>query len=451
MKTKVTPKIMPGFMELLPAEQIAFNKMKQIIQDTYESFGFTPLDTPVLELSEVLLAKAGGETEKQIYRFSKGDTDICMRFDLTVPFSRFAAKNQNNLAFPFRRYHIGKVYRGERPQKGRFREFYQADIDIIGNEKLAVVYDAEIPSIMYQALTKLGLKRFHIRMNNRKLLKGFYQELGLDDQSADILRVVDKLDKIGVDNVRACLNDLNIDNTLIDRILSFVEIDGDVDTVMNKLSDLNIQNDLFKTGCMELKTVSTALQAMGVPQTHYKIDLKITRGLDYYTGTVYETTIDDYPTWGAICSGGRYDNLAENYTDKKLPGIGMSIGLTRLYDLLNDVNLIRTSGQTPTEVLVLPMGDGMVYPLTVSKILREAGIKTEVYFADVKFKNKMAYANKTGVPFVAILGEDEEKNQVVALKNMTTGEQQTVSLNELAEILRQHLNQRPVESVVCQE
>lgn len=451
MKTKVTPKIMAGFMELLPAEQIAFNKMKQIIQDTYESFGFTPLDTPILELSDVLLAKAGGETEKQIYRFTKGDTDICMRFDLTVPFSRFAAKNQNDLAFPFRRYHIGKVYRGERPQKGRFREFYQADIDIIGNEKLSVVYDAEIPSIMYQALTKLGVKRFHIRMNNRKLLNGFYQELGLEEQSADILRIIDKLDKIGVDNVRACLQDLSIDNILIDKILSFVDIDGDVETVMHKLSDLNIQNEMFKTGCAELQTVSTALQAMGVPQTHYKIDLKITRGLDYYTGTVYETTLDDYPTWGAICSGGRYDSLAENYTDKKLPGIGMSIGLTRLYDLLSGENLIRIGGQTPTEVLVLPMGDGMVYPLSVSKVLRDAGIKTEVYFADVKFKNKMAYANKTGVPFVAILGEDEEKNQVVALKNMTTGEQETVSLDMLAQTVSTLLTKRPIDTVVCQE
>lgn len=451
MKNKVSPKIMSGFMELLPAQQLAFERMKKVVQDTYESYGFVPLDTPVLELSEVLLAKAGGETEKQIYRFTKGDTDICMRFDLTVPFSRFAAKNQNDLAFPFRRYCIGKVYRGERPQKGRFREFYQADIDIIGNEKLAVVYDAEIPSIMYRVLTKLGLKRFHIRMNNRKLLKGFYQSLGLEEQSMDILRLVDKLDKIGTENVRLGLLDLGVSDENAQRILSFVEIGGTVDEVLHQLNGLGIDNESFYAGCMELKTVSDALTAMGVPQSHYKIDLKITRGLDYYTGTVYETTVDDYPTWGTICAGGRYDNLAENYTDKKLPGIGMSIGLTRLFDLLNDAGLIRTQGQTPTEVLILPMGNSVSYPLTVAKVLRDANIKTEVYFADVKFKNKMTYANKTGVPYVIILGEDEETSQVVALKNMQTGDQETLPFDTIAERVCACLNEQMELPVIMQD
>lgn len=451
MKKKITPKIMPGFMELLPAKQLAFERMKQIVQEAYESYGFVPLDTPILELSEVLLAKAGGETEKQIYRFMKGDTDISMRFDLTVPFSRFVAKNQNDLAFPFRRYCIGKVYRGERPQKGRFREFYQADIDIIGSEKLSVVYDAEIPSIMYQVLTKLGLKRFHIRMNNRKVLCGFYQFLGLEEQSADILRLVDKIDKIGAENVRLGLLDLNVPETACQQILSFVEIGGTVDEVLSQLADLGIENDSFKTGCDELKTVSEALTALGVPQTHYKIDLKITRGLDYYTGTVYETTVDDYPTWGAICSGGRYDNLAENYTDRKLPGIGMSIGLTRLFDLLDGAGLIYTNGQTPTEVLVLPMDSSVSYPLTVARTLREAGIKTEVYFGDVKFKNKMVYANKTGVPYVAILGEDEEKTQVVTFKNMTTGEQETLALTAVAGRLTKLLSASQTPPVIMQK
>ncbi len=451
MKKKVTPKIMSGFMELLPADQLAFEKMKQIVQETYESYGFVPLDPPVLELSDVLLAKAGGETEKQIYRFTKGDTDMCMRFDLTVPFSRFAAKNQNELAFPFRRYCIGKVYRGERPQKGRFREFYQADIDIIGNEKLSVVYDAEIPSIMYSVLTKLGLKRFHIRMNNRKLLRGFYQSLGLEEQSADILRLVDKLDKIGSENVRLGLLDLGVSQDNATRILSFVEIGGDAESVMAQLSQLGIDNEAFRAGCEELKTVSEALTALGVPQSHYKIDLKITRGLDYYTGTVYETTVDDYPTWGTICAGGRYDNLAENYTDKKLPGIGMSIGLTRLFDLLSGAGLIRTAGQTPTEVLVLPMGSSVSYPLAVAKALREADIKTEVYFADVKFKNKMVYANKIGVPYVVIVGEDEEAQQTVSFKNMVTGDQESVSLNDGVKRLKALLDDRPILPVITQE
>ena len=451
MKTKVSPKIMSGFMELLPADQLAFEKMKSIVEQIYRNYGFVPLDTPILELSEVLLAKAGGETEKQIYRFTKGDTDMCMRFDLTVPFSRFVAKNQNDLAFPFRRYCIGKVYRGERPQKGRFREFYQADIDIIGNEKLSVVYDAEIPSIMYRVLTKLGLKRFHIRMNNRKLLQGFYQSLGLENQSSDILRLVDKLDKIGTENVRLGLLDLGISEDNASRILSFVDIGGNSNEVMARLQALHIENDSFKMGLEELKTVSDALTAMGVPQTHYKIDLKITRGLDYYTGTVYETTVDDYPTWGAICSGGRYDNLTENYTDKKLPGIGMSIGLTRLFDLLKDAGLIRTLEQTPTQVLILPMGTGVRYPLVVAEALRSAGINTEVYFADVKFKNKMTYANKISVPYVIILGEDEEANQTCSLKNMQTGEQTNISFDDVAKTVKLLLEQGEDLPVIMQE
>lgn len=451
MKNKVTPKIMSGFMELLPADQIAFERLVKIVRETYESYGFVPLDTPVLELSEVLLAKAGGETEKQIYRFTKGDTDMCMRFDLTVPFSRFAAKNQNDLAFPFRRYHIGKVYRGERPQKGRFREFYQADIDIIGNEKLSVMYDAEIPSIMYQVLTKLGLKRFHIRMNNRKLLRGFYEALGLSEKSTDILRLVDKFDKIGADNVREGLTDLGVDSERADKILSFVNTDGSVDEMLSYLKNMGLTNESFSAGCQELETVTTALKTLGVPDTHYKIDLKITRGLDYYTGTVYETAVDDFPTWGTICAGGRYDNLAENYTDKKLPGIGMSIGITRLFDLLNGAGLINKGVQSTADVLVLPMGDNPAYPLQVAKALRNNDIKTEVYFAETKFKNKMAYANKIGVPYVIILGEDEEKNQMVSLKNMQSGEQQIVKFDEIAALVRQYLAKRSVEPVINQK
>lgn len=441
MKTKITPKIMPGFMELLPADQIAFERLKRIVQDTYESFGFIPLDTPVLELSEVLLAKESGETSKQVYRFTKGDTDMSLRFDLTVPLSRYVAAHQNELTFPFRRYQIAKVYRGERPQKGRFREFYQADIDIIGSEKLSVLYDAEIPSIIYKTFTKLGLKRFHIRMNNRKLLRGFYQHLGLEAQSTDILRLVDKLDKIGADNVRAGLKDLGLNDAQANQILCFVDITGSVADVLTALQAQGIENESFTTGLDELTTVSGALNALGVPETHYKIDLKITRGLDYYTGTVYETTADDYPSWGTICAGGRYDNLAENYTDKKLPGIGMSIGITRFFDLLDDAGLVRKGASTPDDVLVIPMGaDTTNYALKIANALRGAEVKTEVYFADVKFKNKMAYANKIGVPYVVILGEDEEKNQVAAVKNMATGEQETVAFDVLGATLADKLN-----------
>ena len=351
MAQKVTPRILSGFMELLPEEQLVFDRMKQIIANTYESFGFVALDTPVLELSEILLAKAGGETEKQIYRFTKGDTDMCMRFDLTVPLSRYVAQHQNELAFPFRRYQISKSYRGERPQRGRFREFYQADIDIVGSEKLSILYDAEIPSIIYRVLTKLGLKRFHIRMNNRKLLQGFYEHIGLSEQSAEILRIIDKTDKIGEDNVRLCLSDLGINADLITRVLSFAQIKGSVAEVLSQLGALDIDNATYQLGLSELRMVTNALNSMGVPETNFLIDLRITRGLDYYTGTVYETFADDFPSWGSICSGGRYDNLAGFYTDRKLPGVGMSIGLTRFFDVLKAQGLLNMQRDRAVQTL----------------------------------------------------------------------------------------------------
>ncbi len=433
MKQKVTPRILSGFMELLPEQQLIFNRMVQIIANTYESFGFISLDTPVLELSEILLAKAGGDTEKQIYRFSKGDTDLCMRFDLTVPLSRYVAQHQNDLTFPFRRYQIGKSYRGERPQKGRFREFYQADIDIVGSENLSVIYDAEIPAIMFRVLTRLGLKRFHIRMNNRKLLRGFYDEIGLTEQSADILRMIDKMDKIGEENVRLGLTDLGMTAENIDKVLGFANITGSVAFVLEQLGALGIDNDLFQTGLSELKTVTEALNNLGVPESHFMIDLRITRGLDYYTGTVYETFVDDYPQWGSICSGGRYDNLCGYYTDRKLPGVGMSIGLTRLFDVLQDEGLLNGGAKTTASVLVIPMSAAeSSLALRVGNMLRKEGIKTEVHNVDTKFKNKMTYANKIGVPYVVILGETEAANNTAVLKDMAKGTQQTIALDKLA-------------------
>lgn len=437
MKQKITPKILPGFMELLPAEQLVFEKIKSLIAMTYESFGFIPLDTPILEVSEVLLAKAGGETEKQIYRFNKGDNDICMRFDLTVPLARYVSQHQNELNFPFRRYQIAKVYRGERPQRGRFREFYQADIDIIGSEKLSVLYDAEIPAIMYQVFMKLGLKRFHIRMNNRKLLKGFYESINLVNQSADILRVIDKMDKIGLENVTACLEDLALSPDKIKAILDFTAIEGSVESVLERLEALEIDNEDYQIGLSELKTVISALTHLGIPQTHYQIDLKITRGLDYYTGTVYETFVDDFPGWGSICSGGRYDNLAGYYTDRKLPGVGMSIGLTRFFDLLRSAGLIQTDVHTPVDIVVIPMDEKTNgYALKVARLIREGGLKAEVYAAETKFKNKMAYANKIGVSFVAVLGDEEEATNTVTLKNMKTGKQEKIVAEKVAAALR---------------
>lgn len=430
MAQKVTPRILSGFMELIPAEQLAFNAMADRVRALFENGGFVPLDTPVLELSEILLAKAGGETEKQIYRFSKGDTDMCLRFDLTVPLSRYVAQHQNELAFPFKRYHIAKSYRGERPQKGRFREFYQADIDVVGSEKLSILYDAEVPALMYRVLRAVGLDRFHIHLNNRKLMKGFYAALGLEEKATDILRLIDKADKIGLDNVRAGLKELALSESQITRILAFVQLSGPFETVLTKAADLDIQHDLYQTGLDELTAVCRGLIALGVPETHFVVDLKITRGLDYYTGTVYETFIDDYQNWGSVCSGGRYDNLAEYYTDRKLPGVGMSIGLTRLFDLMKAANLIPAGRATTADVLVLPMGDVSAYALDVTRQLRDAGIPTEIYLGEVKFKNKMTYANKIGVPYVVVLGEDEAAAAQVTLKNMQTGVQETLSLQE---------------------
>lgn len=430
MAQKVTPRILSGFMELIPAEQLAFNAMADRVRALFENGGFVPLDTPVLELSEILLAKAGGETEKQIYRFSKGDTDMCLRFDLTVPLSRYVAQHQNELAFPFKRYHIAKSYRGERPQKGRFREFYQADIDVVGSEKLSILYDAEVPALMYRVLRAVGLDRFHIHLNNRKLMKGFYAALGLEEKATDILRLIDKADKIGLDNVRAGLKELALSESQITRILAFVQLSGPFETVLTKAADLDIQHDLYQTGLDELTAVCRGLIALGVPETHFVVDLKITRGLDYYTGTVYETFIDDYQNWGSVCSGGRYDNLAEYYTDRKLPGVGMSIGLTRLFDLMKAANLIPAGRATTADVLVLPMGDVSAYALDVTRQLRDAGIPTEIYLGEVKFKNKMTYANKIGVPYVVVLGEDEATAGQITLKNMQTGVQETLSLQE---------------------
>ena len=453
MKQKVTPKTLSGFMELLPAEQLVFDKMKNVIEDTYRSFGFVGLDTPVLELSEVLLAKAGGDTEKQIYRFKKGDNDLCMRFDLTVPLARYVAEHQNELTFPFKRYQISKSYRGERPQKGRFREFYQADVDIIGSEKLAVVYDAEVPAIMYHVFKKLGLDGFCIKINNRKLMNGFYESLNLTEQSAEISRIIDKMDKIGVENVKACLKDLALSDALIEKIIAFTEINGKSDVVLEKISSFNIQNELFEAGLNELKVVAQAMQNLGVSDKNFEIDLKITRGLDYYTGTVYETFIEGRQDWGSICSGGRYENLAGYYTDRKLPGVGMSIGLTRFFDLLRDQKMISPMAQTPADVLVLPMDEeALLYALKVASVLREAGINVQTNASEGKFKNKMAYANKIGVPFVLILGENEVQTNVVTLKNMQTGEQSIVSYEELSSSFKRILDKaiNKDTKVICQ-
>ena len=434
----IEPRTLAGFMELLPNEQILFEQMKQTIEKTYQRFGFLPLDTPILELSEVLLAKAGGETEKQIYRFTKGDTDISMRFDLTVPLAKYVAENYGNLSFPFRRYQIGKVYRGEKTQKGRFREFYQCDIDIIGDGELGIVNDAEIPSVIYNLISDLGFNDFTICINNRKVLNGLFREVNQEQNAVDIMRTIDKLAKIGKEKVIEELKEIGVDDQAIERILTFIEIDGTTDEKISKLENLGILNEMFTQGLEELKQVVKYIRIFGVPDTHFKIDLTIARGLDYYTGTVYETFLNDYKELGSVCSGGRYENLAEYYTDKKLPGVGISIGLTRLFYKLNELQLIKSDKYSMSDILIIPMTEDMTKSIELASDLRKEGINTEVYLNDKKLKAKFKYADKLKIPYVVVIGEDEISSNTVKVKNMETGEETPTELDakKICEVIK---------------
>ncbi len=449
----VTPRTLSGFMELLPAQQQQLERMMDILRTTYSRYGFTPLDTPVIEASEVLLAKGGGETEKQIYRFQKGDADLALRFDLTVPLAKYVALHGNDLAFPFRRYQIGKVYRGERAQRGRFREFYQADIDIIGDGKLDITNEAEIPSIIYQTFTALGLTRFQIRVNNRKILNGFYAMLGLTDRSGDIMRTVDKLDKIGPHKVRACLmDDIGLTADQAEEIMRFISITGSNDQVLSTLEGYRSRHELFDQGLDELTTVTRYLAAFGVPEVNFAVDLTIARGLDYYTGTVYETTLLDYPEIGSVCSGGRYDNLAEYYTDRQLPGVGISIGLTRLFYVLGEQGLLNPSLPTaPADVLILPMTQDLTPAIQLATRLRGAGVRTQLYTEQKKFKAKMNYADKLGVPYVVFLGDDEIAAGLVACKDMTSGEQTKLPFDATLSRIQEGLFQRNQGKVILEK
>ena len=429
---KTIARTLPGFMELLPEDQIKFNNMMEIIRKNYEKAGFLPLDTPIIESSEVLLAKAGGETEKQIYRFEKGDNDLSLRFDLTVPLAKYVAINSNNLAFPFRRYQIGKVYRGERPQKGRYREFYQCDIDIIGDGKLSIKNEAEMPSIIYNIFNELGFNNFTIHINNRKILNGLFEELGLTDTSVDVMRIIDKLDKIGFEKVCTELEKINISKPIIEKIVEFLEIQGETNEKIEKIEKLNINNEKFKTGLEELKEVIKYIRLFKVPEENFMIDLTIARGLDYYTGTVYETTLNDYKQIGSVCSGGRYDNLAEYYTDKKFPGVGISIGLTRLFDKLIELDLIKNKKTSISDILVVPASEeDMEYSINITSKLRENNIKTEVYLEDKKLKAKFKYADRQSIPYIVVIGEDERKENLLTLKTMETGEQEKLKIEDI--------------------
>ncbi len=451
---RIRPHTLSGFMELLPAPQTQMERIMAVLRRNYASFGFTPLDTPAIESSDVLLAKGGGETEKQIYRFQKGDSDLALRFDLTVPLAKYVALHYAELAFPFRRYQIGKVYRGERAQRGRFREFYQADIDIIGDGKLDILNEAEIPSIIYRTFRDLGLTRFQIRVNNRKLLTGFYAMQGLVEKSGDIMRTVDKLDKIGAEKVKTLLMDeeIGLSESEAGEILRFIAITGSNSEVLAALEGYRGRNEIFDAGLDELMAVTKYLAAFGVPEENFAVDLTIARGLDYYTGTVYETTLLDHPEIGSVCSGGRYDNLAEYYTDKQLPGVGISIGLTRLFYVLSEQGLINDAlNSAPCDVLVLPMTEDMGAVIATATAFRDAGLRVQLYSEQKKFKQKMNYADKLGVPFVLILGDNEIAAGTVGCKDMVSGEQITVSPDEAIAHIKAALAQRDSGAIILEK
>ena len=454
MEKMVKPRTLSGFMELLPADQAKMERFMEVLRRSYSLYGFTALDTPVIESAEVLLAKGGGETEKQIYRFTKGDSDLALRFDLTVPLAKYVALHYGELSFPFRRYQIGKVYRGERAQRGRFREFYQADIDVIGDGKLDILNEAEIPAIIYRTFTGLGLTKFKIRVNNRKILNGFYAMLGLTERSGDVMRTVDKLDKIGAEKVRAILvDDLGITAADAETILRFLSIGGTNAEVLSALEQFNNsgKNELFGAGLEELKAVTAYLPEFGVPEENFAVDLSIARGLDYYTGTVYETTLTEHPEIGSVCSGGRYDDLAGYYTDKKLPGVGISIGLTRLFYVLQEQGLLNGGLVTaPADALVIPMTEELGFAVRTATALRAAGVRTQLYTEQKKFKAKMGYADKLGFPFVVLIGEDEIAQGKVALKNMATGEQTLVTPEAAGETVRDALSERDSGAVILE-
>lgn len=430
---RVEPRTLSGFMELLPQEQIKFNEMKRIIEETYELYGFLPQETPIIEASEVLLAKAGGETEKQIYSFTKGDTDLSLRFDLTVPLAKYVAKNYGQLTFPYRRYQIGKVFRGERPQKGRYRELYQCDIDIIGNGKLSIANDAQMPSIIYSIFKKFNFGKFIIRMNNRKILNGLFEEIGLKDQAKEALVIIDKLDKIGMDNVKEELRNIGVTEENVIKLEEFFNINksGSNDEILASLKGLGFKSETFAEGLKEIEELITYVRLFGVEEEYFRIDLTIARGLDYYTGTVYETNIIGYENIGSICSGGRYDNLAEYYTKQNLPGVGISIGLTRLFYVLNELDLIKIENSSISKAVIVTMGVDFGEGVKISNALRDKGINNEIYAEDAKTKNKFSYVDSLNIPYCIVIGQDEIDKNMYTLKNMTTGEQELLSVGDI--------------------
>lgn len=430
LSNKIKPSILPGFMELLPKEQLIFNDIVNKVTNVYSQNGFLPMDTPIIEKASVLLAKSAGETEKQVYSFKKGDKDLALRFDLTVPFARFVAQYYNDLTFPFKRYQIGKVYRGERNQRGRYREFYQCDVDVVGNGKLDIKNDALVVSTVYKALKSIGLGKFKIQMSNRKILKGILQELNVEND-VEVMILIDKYDKIGKEKFTEDLIEL-VGEEKSNFINKVMEFSGDNESIIAELKALTIENELYKKGVDELEEVIKYLALFGVDKNFFKIDLKIIRGLDYYTGTVFETLIEGHEEFGSISSGGRYDNLAQNYTDNVLPGVGMSIGLTRLFFVLGEIGFLENYKLEDNEkYLIVPIGDTFEFSMEVLAKLQQSGKTAEVYLENDKIKKKMNFANKLNVTKVILIGEDEAEAREVTIKDMESGEQSKIKFEEL--------------------
>lgn len=432
----VKPSTIAGIMELLPEDQLVFDKIKAVIENTFKKYQFLPIDTPVIEKNEILFAKGGGETEKQIFSINSDSKDMSLRFDLTVPLARYVAEHFSELNFPFKRYHIAKVYRGERNQKGRYKEFYQCDIDIIGNNSLSIYNDALLPKVIFDIFQALDFKGVSFHINNRKLLNGYFRSFEIED-STEILRIIDKMAKIGKEATIELL-EKEVDKEVAQKIVNFLS---------NKLSNIEIieylekeeNNELFQEGLLELKSVYEYMRKFEIPDENIKIDLSITRGLDYYTSTVYETFLDGYESIGSVCSGGRYENLASNFTKQALPGVGLSIGLTRLFYQLQQVGYIEKYKKSLTEILILPMSDEFnFYAIDIVNSLRERNINVDIYLEGGKFKKKLNFADKIGVKNVIIIGDEEFNNKKMTIKNMESGQQETIDLDRLLEIYKKN-------------
>ncbi|MDD7463940.1 MAG: histidine--tRNA ligase [Anaerococcus sp.] len=431
MTNIVKPSTIAGVMELLPDDQIAFDYIKTVIEETFRKYQFMPLDTPLIEKDEILFAKGGGETEKQIFKIDSESRDMSLRFDLTVPLARYVAEHFSDLHFPFKRYHIGRVYRGERNQKGRYKEFYQCDIDIIGNNKLSIYNDALLPRVIYEIFTLLDFKGVTFHINNRKLLNGYFKSLGIED-STEVLRTIDKMAKIGKEATIELL-EKEVDHDKAVEMVDFLDNNLSNEEVIDKLSKEE-GNDLFDEGLDELKTVYAYMKEFGIPDENIKLDLSITRGLDYYTSTVYETFLDGYESIGSVCSGGRYEDLASNFSKQKLPGVGLSIGLTRLFYQFQELGLVEKYKKDYTQILVVPMKDDFnFYAIDMVNALRAEGIKVDIYLEGGKFGKKLSYADKMGIKNVIIIGEEEYNNKVLSLKDMESGDQESLGLDQVIE------------------